>query len=486
MTQDTAVIYCRASKDKTGAGLSVAGQEADCRAFAERHGLTVRRVYADNDISASGRRPRPEYRAMLADLADHPAIVIVWHTDRLHRHPAELEEYISLAEQHAITTMAVRVGELDLATPSGRLVARMLGAAAKHELEIMAQRRKDAKARMAAAGAWKGGRRPFGYERDGVTVVQAEADQIARGADAILSGVSLAAVAREWNASGLPTSTGRRWMPGEVSRVLRRPRNAGLIEHQGRVVEGVRAVWPPVLAEDTWRAVSAILTDPARTTSPGPERKHLLSGIAECGVCGRGLIVSLSAGKGRPMRPVYRCRPEPGTGTSRHVARDVASLDVYVEALVIERLASGDLAIATRPPADHGSTATITSQMAIDRQRLDEAAEMFAAGAIDAAQLARITRRLHHELDELGHKLAGLAKHDALAEFSGGDPGAVWERISLDRRRAVIRSLMAITVDPAPRGRRPGWRPGESYFDPGGVRIRWLSGHQGDGGPRAG
>src|SRR5215470_5004396 len=92
-----AVIYVRASQDRTGAGISVGRQEKDCRAFAADRGLTVREVYADNDITASGKKRRPAYLAMLADLAERPATVICWHTDRLHRHPAELETYIELA-----------------------------------------------------------------------------------------------------------------------------------------------------------------------------------------------------------------------------------------------------------------------------------------------------------------------------------------------------------------------------------------------------
>jgi site-specific DNA recombinase len=31
--------------------------------------------------------------------------------------------------------------------------------------------------------------------------------------------------------------------------------------------------------------------------------------------------------------------------------------------------------------------------------------------------------------------------------------------------------LMTVTILPARRGRRPGWRPGESYFDPDTVKI---------------
>lgn len=84
-----------------------------------------------------------------------------WHTDRLHL--AELENYIGLCEEQGIITRAVRAGDLDLATPSGRMVARMLGVVARHELEHMSERRKAGKASAAAAGKWKGGRRPFGY-----------------------------------------------------------------------------------------------------------------------------------------------------------------------------------------------------------------------------------------------------------------------------------------------------------------------------------
>ena len=472
MAHAGAVIYARASKDKTGAGLSVTGQEADCRALAAGRNLAVREVFTDNDISASGKKRRPGYQALLAYLAGHPATtVVVWHTDRLHRHPGELEEYIALAEAHGITTHAARVGELDLATPSGRLVARMLGAAARHELEIMSQRRRDAKARAAAAGTWKGGRRPFGYSADGVTVVRAEAALIAAGTEAILQGATLSAVTRAWNASGIATSTGRPWLPREVSRVLRRPRNAGLMEHQGHVLAGVRAQWPAIVDEPLWRGAAAVLSDPVRRTSPGPERQWLLSGIAECGVCGRGLVVAVAGGKGRPLRPVYRCRPARGSGSLGHLARDVASLDEYVTTAVLAWLARPDAALALRPAARNA--APLHTQVAALRQRLDQVAGMFADGAIDASQLAAATRKLNAELAAVNHRLAELGRHDNLAAFRGHDPAAVWARLDLHQRRAVITTLMRLVLKPAPRGRPRGWKPGQPYFDPNAVDIHW-------------
>jgi site-specific DNA recombinase len=469
----SAVIYTRASKDKTGAGVSVTGQEGDCRAFARGHHLTVRQVFTDNDISASGKKRRPGYLAMLGFLADHPGTtVIVWHTDRLHRHMAELEHYIQLAQDHDVITRAVQAGDLDLATASGRMVARIVGATARHELEHMSERRKAGKARAAAAGNWRGGRRPFGYASDGVTVVPDEAALIASATEAILAGASLASVVRAWNAAGCRTSAGGIWKKGEVSKVLRRARNAGLIDHQGRVLEGVRAQWPAIVDESLWRGLCALLSDPGRRTTPGPERRWLLSGIAECGICGNGLVVSKVAGKGRELRPVYRCRPPDAAGAGAHVARDVSSLDAFVTEAALAWLRRPEAAPALRPVAE--STAPLQVRVAALRQRLNQAAGMFAKGQIDAAQLAVATNQLNAEMAESNHRLAELGQHDRLAAFSGRDPAEVWAELDLDRRRSVLRALlMRLVINRASKGRPRGWRAGMPYFDADSIEIHW-------------
>ncbi|QCQ91762.1 recombinase family protein [Rhodococcus sp. SGAir0479] len=116
-----AVVYTRISKDRVGAGLGVERQREDCQKLADQLGWTVARVFSDNDISAYSGKPRPEYRAML-DALDHgeAQAVIAWHTDRLHRSPSELEEFITLCERRSITVRTVQAGELDLSTPPAR------------------------------------------------------------------------------------------------------------------------------------------------------------------------------------------------------------------------------------------------------------------------------------------------------------------------------------------------------------------------------
>ena len=47
-----AAIYVRISEDRHRTGVKVGDQETDCRALAERLGLTVVEVYTDNDLTA--------------------------------------------------------------------------------------------------------------------------------------------------------------------------------------------------------------------------------------------------------------------------------------------------------------------------------------------------------------------------------------------------------------------------------------------------
>src|SRR4051794_15877475 len=93
-------VYARQSLDRTGAGLAIARQVKECRELAEKIGLRGEPIiYGDNDVSASSGKPRPEYVRLLAALrAGRHSALLAWHTDRLHRRPIELEEFINVVE----------------------------------------------------------------------------------------------------------------------------------------------------------------------------------------------------------------------------------------------------------------------------------------------------------------------------------------------------------------------------------------------------
>ena len=216
-----AVIYARISLDRTGSGLGIERQREDCEVLIRERGWQLVQVFADNDISAYSGKRRPGYRAMLDCLQENTAdVVVAWHVDRLHRSPTELEEYIAISEETHTSTVTVRAGELDLSTAAGRMVARMLGAAARHESEqkserISRRRRQDAEAGRAH------GPLGFGYDDD-QRIIPEEAAIVREITDRILAGDSLYSIADDLNKRAVPTPGAGRWYYHHV-RQLRDP-----------------------------------------------------------------------------------------------------------------------------------------------------------------------------------------------------------------------------------------------------------------------
>ncbi|GAB3185883.1 DNA invertase Pin-like site-specific DNA recombinase [Micromonospora palomenae] len=451
----TAAIYVRISSDATGEGLGVARQEADCRALADRLGWTVTEVYRDNDISAYSGKVRPDYERLLSNVeAGTVRGLIAWHPDRLHRSPKELERFIDLAERTGLQVQTCQSGAVDLTTPSGRMVARMLGATARYESEHKAARIRRKLAENAAAGKPHGGHRPYGWEPDRLTIRESEAAVIREAASRVLAGEPLRSIFRDLNARGLHNASGKPWTHPTFRNVLLHARHAGLREHNGQEM-GV-AAWPAIIPPETWRAVRRVLNNPDRVTTPGRAgRLHLLSGIAVCGVCGSPLRVGHSK-----STEAYRCM------ASACVSRRRDRLEEYVEAVVIARLSRPDAAALLAPDDDGGERERAAQAAERVRQRLDDAAASFAAGVITARQLATITGQLRPELAALEAAAAPPPDRASVLGdlLSSDDVTGAWERLSPDARRTVVRLLMEIKVS---RGRRgPG-------FSTDGIEISW-------------
>jgi site-specific DNA recombinase len=460
-----AVIYCRISQDRTGAGLGVDRQEQDCRELADRLGWEVVAVHADNDLSAYSGKPRPGYQQLLADLRAGAAdAVIAWHTDRLHRRSGRdssgaLDEYIDLCQSRDIPTQTVQAGALDLATASGRMTARIHAAVARGEVEHQIERQVAARRQAATAGRWQGNKRPFEYAADGVTVDQAEADALRWAAAQVLAGRSLRSIARDLN-DRTPTSTGRPWDPRTLGRVLRRPRNAGLSEYRGEIVGA--ASWPAILDPDTWRGVVAVLSDPTRRSNPGRPPRWLLSNLAACGVCGELVIAK---GRARPNMVVYTCP------AAAHLSRKAADVDAFVTQVILERLSRPDARDLLTPDQRVDTTALHLRDAAL-AERLVELGRLYGDGTIDAPQLEAATASIRAQREQLTAQLAAASRGSVLAGVADApDPAAVWQRLDLSRRRAIVDTLAQVTILPARRGRRHGWQAGQPYFDPATVRI---------------
>ncbi|MDQ6728939.1 MAG: recombinase family protein [Actinomycetota bacterium] len=459
-------IYVRISQDREGAGLGVERQTADCAALARKLGWTVVATHTDNDLSAYSGKPRPGYRALLAEIdAGRVDAVIVWHTDRLHRSPRELEEYVDLCERRKIVTQTCKAGELDLATPSGRAVARTLGAWARFEVEHKSERTKRAQLQAAQAGRWLGGARPFGWtlrDKGSAVLNRSEAREVRNAATALLAGASVGSIVADLNRRGVTTSTGRPWNYTSLRQVLTRPRNAGLVSLNGEVVGA--SPWPNLLTEDTWRAVCSLLGDPDRRKSQSNRARWLLAGIATCGTCGaplRSATVGRNPAKGT-TRTVYRC-PTAGRG---HVARSAEPLDGLITEVIAARLARPDVADLLLDAARRPDMEGLRVDAVALRMRLGEAADSFSDGAISRAQLEKITARTNERLSDVEQSMSGGSGAAVVSDLLGApNPARQWRAAPVDRRRAIVRALVNVTVLP---GRNRGNR-----FDPDLVHVEW-------------
>jgi hypothetical protein len=336
----------------------------------------------------------------------------------------------------------------------------MLGSIARHESDHKSERVRRALQQNAAAGR-SHGRVAYGWTRepgpDGTVrevLVPEQAAVIRRIADALLAGESLRSITAGLNADAVPSPTGKPWAKGMVRALVLRERNAGLRVHRGEVVgEGA---WQPILDRGRFEQLRAVLSDPARKTGTGTAAKHLLSGIARCGVCGATLRVALNR-----RVPSYRCS-EHGCVTRRR-----QDLDELVTAVVVQRLARPDAAglFTTGDTADRRAALAEAEQL---RARLDHAADQYAEGSIDGRQLERITARLRPQLAQAEKRMRTVDSAPLLDGLAGApDVAAVWEQLPLSRRRAVVALLLDIRVHRTRQGART--------FDPEAVVIEWRA-----------
>jgi site-specific DNA recombinase len=453
------VIYTRVSLDRTGEALAVARQEQECRALAERLGFEVVAVYSDNDISATSGKVRPSFEAMLDA---HPEAIVAWHQDRLLRLTKDLLRVIDLD----VPVYTVTSGTLDLTMPAGRAVAITVAAWSQYEGEQKAIRQVAANVQRAANGVHSG-RTGYGYRREGTGVVvdPDEAATIKLAVRRVLDGESLRAVCKDLDAQQVPTpGRGARWNSTTLKQLLLRPSLAGLTVHRGQVAGRAPADSPRVIDEDTHERIKAVLTDPARRTAPhGRAPKYLLGGIARCGRCGGvmaravGRTTTTKKGGAKRQPPSYVC------SECYRVRRKQEFVDAVVEGIVVGRLQMPDAAqlfTTGDPAALQEARDTIE---AIDA-RLANAADMFATGDIDAVQLTRITERLRGDRAQAAAALDAALPAAVPASLIGPDARQVWEGLSMDVKRAVLDTLVTVTILPAGSGKA---------FDPGTVRVTW-------------
>jgi len=469
-------LYLRQSKSNEE---GIERQEERTRALAAARGWPVVGVFIDDDVSASKPRgPQTAWGRMLAAAADIDVVIAV-DLDRIARSTRDLNTLID--RDLALVTVD---GEIDLASADGEFRGTMLAAIARFETRRKAERQKRANDQRAAKGlpsAWAG----YGYTReDGRDVVNpAEAAVVLETARRVIDGESLRSVAADLNRRGIlsPRATLQAragqvtdrpipWQGTTLRQMLRRPSLAGLRTHRGQVVgEFDPAAHPAILDRDAHDTLVALFGSRSTPTGPRAARqpRHLLSNIARCGRCGDtlgGRMIRLPpwtpkpGQKSKPTKAAYAC------STCHKVRRVQEPVDALVTEYVLQRLERSD-AVELFTTGDPESARAARDALAAVDARLSSAADLFAAGSIDAGQLTRITATGRADRDRLEAQLAAALPPAIPRDAVGPQAREAWAGYSILRKRQILAAIARVTILPSGPGRS---------FDPDLIRVDWL------------
>lgn len=456
----TAVIYVRQSLDRDGSGAAVDRQLTECRALASKNDLSVTREYVDNDVSASSGT-RPEFTKLLEAIKGGTvSTIIVWHTDRLYRRVRDLVDIVELAEKHTLKILTVRAGDLDLSTPAGRMLAGMLGHAARYEVEQKSARQVAANVQRSRQGHWHFTIRPYGYERidKRIQVVPAEAEVLREAYRRYIAGDTYYSIVEDLNARGIPSALDKEWTITILRERLRNPHYAGLATYKGEVTS--LGDWEPIISQEDWERFTAARTRRKVRHEWSNKTKYLLSGLALCGVCG-----------GRMMaRPDYR-----GTGNNKRrvmtyqcttgwcVSRLLEPVDAMVEAAVIDRLSQPDALALLTPAVDVAPLVERSQEL---RARRDDLAGLLAEGILSAAAVREQSLKIRKQLEDLQTRIARAEGGSSLSHLILADDIAHhWHRIMTFRqKRAILAAGLTVTINKQP----------SRIFDPVYVDVKWM------------
>ena len=479
-------VYARLSYAPDGSTVKVDDQVEMGIEAVERRDAAVGQVFKDNSLSAW--KPgvvRPQWETLMKRLesgASHG--VWVYDLTRFSRKVIEGERLVELAGS-GIRVWAM-AGEYDLTTADGRRAFRESMVAAAAESDKISERVRRGKLRRARKGRHHGGPRAWGmpgylppepgWERgDPRTPVSAEQLEFERSIvrecyrRLLSGGEGLSTVVRDLTARGVQGLEGGAFSRGSLTRMLRRPAVAGLVEHQGEVMGELAGV-EPIVSREEWQRLCALL-DGRKLGRPNGWQ-HLLSGVLRCGVCSQPM-----SGNPRPHLPAY---PD---GTPRHEYRCVRNADRqgcgtnHIDALPVEqavdeamRARLGDPRRAAKMASHLAKVDTRRGEIEAETARLEQACDEL-AGKTAAWGLARVEKAmapLLARISTLRGELSGLAapaQAEAAADQAVAAWADAWQRRDYPALRSMVRRVFPnLTITPQARFNHHGpdriaWNP---------------------------
>lgn len=463
-------MYLRLSVSKDES-TSIARQNQELTALAEREGWTIVKTFTDDGLS--GGKPRANADKALQMLRNNEADVIaVYKFDRWSRMGAravaDLQDTLDYRASIRKPALFVALQDgLRSNLPTWDIQVALTAALGRSERELIRSRVSDARKYQRKARKHSGVP-PFGYrpiphpsgQGRALEINPEEAAVIRRMVEEVLSGVTAYAVAKNLNADGVKPRKAAKWTASTVADILRGDAILGYMTHR-LPGEGTRVsrplldenglpeqVWPPLVTVEESAQLRALLTRPAWNPNGTTRTRatRLLSGLAECATCGSALRVNYTDKLKDGTRAArYVCSAHPGA-CPRKVSIHAGMLDDRIAKEFLANVGTQAVYELRESKRDAGELAQI--QQAINAT----AADMAAPGA-DIPTLATRLTALHTRREELE-----AAPREVVVEkvATGERVAEAWEKRDVaGRRRLLSNALLGrVVVKPAVRGSR--------------------------------
>lgn len=283
MVVDGYVRVSQVAGRKGASFISPSVQREQIEGWAKLHGALVGEVFEELDESGA-RSDRPMLLEALqrVESGDSQGIVVA-KLDRFGRSLIDGLANIERIRAAGGTFVSVQDG-LDLGTPTGKLILRIMFSMAEWELDRVRANWDVAQARAVARGIHGGGYTPLGYIRDRMSgklrVNKREARVVAEVFRRRGEGASIRELVVYLNSTGLKTKRGgTKFVDSSVSNLIGNRVYTGEARSGRHVKEGAH---PAIVDEATWQQAQH-----PRKARQRP-RRSLLGAVVRCAECGAG------------------------------------------------------------------------------------------------------------------------------------------------------------------------------------------------------
>jgi len=433
-----AAVYTRISHDPTGLQTATSRQASACKQLCEIRGWDLDRIYEDVDVSAYSGADRPAFGELRKSVVCGDIdVVVVWKLDRLVRRPVEFEAFWATAEEAGVAVVSA-TEPIDTSSEFGLAMVRVLVALATMESATSGLRLRARYAQRLNSGLPPiGGHRGFGFTKDRLSIVEAEATLIRDAAERAIAGESCYSIAKGWNTRGVTTTTGRQFNAGGVRAILLADRIVGDITHLGQVVS--KGTLPSILDRLTHARVREALNSPERRQFRQAPRGLLTRGLLRCGICGATMHSSTTYNTpGRPR--IYICQglPRGCSGVSIRMTRaDDAVLDAFFDR--IGTMFGHELGRPTYAPEEE---IILLDAIADTHKRIhDLTIDRYCHHVIDHHLYLTVIMTLRRRLDRLRRRLRSPALH-LLTNSNPHRIRDLWDTLEPDDQRLAINAVL--------------------------------------------